>query len=74
VNGRGQERFGFWSVLIAIDMAIWAIFPPIPWKYHLAAAGIAFFRHDLLPWIVERTVRAWRYAELRRQRREAREN
>jgi hypothetical protein len=74
MDRRSQERLGYWSILIAIDMAIWAIFPPIPWEYHLAAAGVAFLQHDLVPWIVERRVRAWRYAELLRQRNEARGN
>jgi hypothetical protein len=71
---RSRERLGFWSVLIAIDMAIWAVFPAIPWEYHFVAAGIAFLQHELVPWIVERRVRAWRYAKLLRRRQEAREN
>jgi hypothetical protein len=74
MNGRSQKGLAFWAVMIAFDMAIWSVFPQISWKYHLVAAVIAVLEFEVVPWIVEKIVRARRYAEVLRRRREGREN
>jgi hypothetical protein len=74
MSGRNRQRLRYSVALIAIDYAIWVIFPPSPWEYHVIAVVVAILNLEVVPWIVEKIVRARRYAELLRQRREACDN